>query len=409
MRLTRLTSAVALLLLFVVLLAAGCGKAKDKVANENEARPGRDKELYEEAMKKLKKGRYDEARLLFNVVITSYPDSEYLPKAKLAIADSFYLEGGTANLEQAIGGYKDFAQYFPTHPLVCNVLLQISNAHMRQIIAYNRDWTNARKAENQLKATMQKCGSSPLRPQIQENLRQVQQVLGLHERDIANFYKNNRKAYKAAESRYRDIIEKYPYFNYRDEALYNLGLVLIEQEQPEEAAQYFTMLVRDIPNSEYVEEAKKYLEKLGKPIPAPANNDPAPYRPGRIGQFKLLLGDNDLNPPKDGVLVKKEDKEGKDEQAQAPAPVATSTPDGVSSVRVLPTNVNSASQPVAAPPATSSAPASSGSPQATGDAQPGTNGQSSVSAASEKAKESKPEKIDKNDKKKKGFFGKIFR
>jgi outer membrane protein assembly factor BamD len=393
-----------LLLLVAALVAAGCGKPKDKVATE--ALPGRDKELYEDAMKKLKKGRYDEARLLFNVVITSYPDSEYLPKAKLAIADSFYIEGGSSNLEQAIGGYKDFAQYFPTHPLVCNVLLQISNAHMRQIIAYNRDWTNARKAEAQLKATQQKCGASPLKPQIEGNLKSVQQVLALHERDIANFYKENRKAYKAAESRYKDIIEKYPYFNYRDEALYNLGLVLIEQEQPEEASQYFTMLVRDIPNSEYVDKAKEFLEKLGKPIPAAANNNPAPYRPGRVGKIKLILGDNDIETNPNGVLVMKKEKDAEDQQAAAPAPSANAAPDGGgTSVRIAPTKPggDSTPQPSVAPSATAptTTPATNGSQGSS--AKPEGAAQPLAPATSEKKDTAKPEK------KKKGLMGKIFR
>src|SRR5438128_7127082 len=116
----KLRVLVALMLLIVALFIAACGGAKEKVKNENEARPGRDKELYEVASQKLRKGRYDEARLTFNVIITTYPDSEFLPLAKLAIADSFYLEGGTSQLEQSIGGYKDFANYFPTHPLTCH-------------------------------------------------------------------------------------------------------------------------------------------------------------------------------------------------------------------------------------------------------------------------------------------------
>ncbi|HMY75387.1 MAG TPA: outer membrane protein assembly factor BamD, partial [Blastocatellia bacterium] len=120
---------VSLVMVFSLVLAA-CG-GKDKVKNENAAIPGRDKELYEQASKKAEKGRYDEARLLYNVVITTYADSEYLPLAKLAIADSFYLEGGNSNLEQAIGGYKDFAQYFPTHPKICEVKHKIAQSFMR--------------------------------------------------------------------------------------------------------------------------------------------------------------------------------------------------------------------------------------------------------------------------------------
>jgi outer membrane protein assembly factor BamD len=261
---------------------AACG-GKDKVKNENEYKPGRDKELYETAEQKLKKSRYDEARLLYNVVITTYPDSEYLPLSKLSIADSFYLEGGSSNLEQAIGGYKDFAQYFPTHPLTCAVKLKIAHSHMRQMNAFNRDWTPAKKAELQLKATEISCQNSPLLGQIQQNLREVQQILGLHERDIANFYMANRQAYKAAEGRWRDIVANYPYFTYRDEALFKLGVALIEQEQPEEAAQFFTELLRNIPKSEFAEEAKKYLEKLGKPIPEP---DPNAAAPERFGYFQ---------------------------------------------------------------------------------------------------------------------------
>jgi outer membrane protein assembly factor BamD len=318
--------------LALTLTLAACG-GKDKVKNENEYKPGRDKELYQTAEQKLKKGRYDEARLLYNVVITTYPDSEFLPLAKLAIADSFYLEGGSSNLEQAIGGYKDFAQYFPTHPLTCAVKLKIAHSHMRQMNAFNRDWTPAKKAEFQLKATETSCKNSPLYAQVEQNLDQVQQILGLHERDIANFYMGNRQAYKAAESRWRDIVTNYPKFSYRDEALYKLGVALIEQEQPEEAAQFFTELVREIPGSEFTKDAKQYLEKLGKPIPEPnpAAANATPVRPGRVGQIKLVLGMNDLDISKDGVLVSKEGdtKEESVEKLQKPIEAVG----GVGSVR----------------------------------------------------------------------------
>lgn len=302
----------------------GCGGAKNKVANENEVRPGRDKELYEDAMKKLKKGRYDESRLLFNVVITSYPDSEYLPLAKLAIADSFYREGGSSALEQAIGGYKDFAQYFPTHKLNCSVKLKIAHAYMRQMNAFNRDASKARQAEFQLQATLQSCQNSQLKPEIEANLQQVQQVLGLHELDIARFYISNRQAYKAAEGRLSEVVKNYPYFTYRDEALFLLGVSRIEQEQPEEATTAFTDLLREIPNSEYAPKAKEYLERLGRPIPEPANNNAAPPRPGMMGKVGLILGKNDLTISTDGVLVseKGESKTDVTQSLQKPADAA---------------------------------------------------------------------------------------
>jgi outer membrane protein assembly factor BamD len=309
------------LLVIIVFTIAGCG-AKDNVKNENAAVPGRDKELYEQAMKKAEKGRYDEARLLYNVVISTYVDSEYLPLAKLAIADTFYLEGGTSNLEQAIGGYREFAQFFPTHPRVCDVKHKIAHSYMRQMGAYNRDASKAKQAEFMLKAALQSCQTSQLKPAIESDLRDVQQVLGLHELDIARFYIKNRESYKAGESRLRDIVNQYPLFSYYDESLYLLGVSLIEQEQPEEASEYFTRLLRDYPNSEFAGKGKEYLERLGKPIPEPNNDNPRPERPGLVGGFKLILGYNGLDVSKDGVLLSRkgdEKEEVKDEMKSDPS------------------------------------------------------------------------------------------
>jgi len=295
---------------------AGCGP-KNKVKNENASAEGRDRELYNQASKKAEKGRYDEARLTYNIIITTYPDSAYLPLAKLAIADTFYLEGGTSSLQQAIGGYKDFAQYFPTHPKICEVKHRIAMSYMRQMGAYNREAQMAQQAEQQLKATETACRNSPALVKVQTDLKTVQQVLGLHELDIARFYSDKRQAHKAAEGRLRGIINNYPNFSYLDESLYRLGVSLVEQEQPEEAAEYFSRLVRDYSKSEFAKKGREYLEKLGKPVPEPSNENPAPERPSFVGKFGLIMGRNGLEISEDGVLLSKKGQEKEDVKATA--------------------------------------------------------------------------------------------
>ena len=79
--------------------------------------PGRDRVLFEDAAKEVRKGNHETGRLLFTTIITTYPDSPFLPLAKLAIADSFYLEGGTSSLIQAAASYQDWLTFFPTDPL----------------------------------------------------------------------------------------------------------------------------------------------------------------------------------------------------------------------------------------------------------------------------------------------------
>lgn len=369
------------LLLIAALFAISCGGAKDKVAKDNVAREGRDKELYDEAMEKLRRGKYDEGRLKLNVIITTYPDSGYMALAKLAIADSFYREGGTSQLEQAIGGYKDFINFFQTHPLACQVRLKIAEAYSQQIIAYNRDWTKAQQAERQLQACLTACQNTDLKPAIEERLAQVQQVLGLHELDISRTYAT-RQSWKAVESRTRDIVEKYPNFSYRDEALYKLATSLIEQEQPEAAVQYFTELVRDIPNSEYAKDAKKFLEKLGKPIPEPTDpNAPAPLRPGMMTKFALITGHNGLTISRDGILINEKGEINRDAEQllQHPAQSIDNAP-----------RISSTGGPAAAP-------ASSGETKPTPTPTPTPD------------PKKKDDKKDPKKNEKKGLFGRIFR
>src|SRR5262245_19793239 len=192
MKLGRITVVfVSVFTLALALLLVGC-VPKDKVKNDNASSEGRDRELYNQASKKAEKGRYDEARITYNIIITTYPDSAYLPLAKLAIADTFYLEGGTSSLQQAIGGYKEFAQFFPTHPKICDVKHRIAMSYMRQMGAYNRDASMAAQAERQLKDAESACRYSSSLAQVQNDLRTVQQVEGLHELDIARFYGDNR-------------------------------------------------------------------------------------------------------------------------------------------------------------------------------------------------------------------------
>src|SRR5580704_10746347 len=66
-----------------------------------------DKLLYDKAVKDLQKGRYEMARLTLSTLINTYDTSEYLAKAKLAIADSWFNEGGISGFAQAEQEYKD--------------------------------------------------------------------------------------------------------------------------------------------------------------------------------------------------------------------------------------------------------------------------------------------------------------
>ncbi len=274
--------------------------------------PGRDRELFVVATREVRKNNYDVGRLLFQTIITTYPDSSYLPMAKLAVADSFFLEGSTSSLIQAVQGYQDWLTFFPTHPLADRVVLKIAESEMRQIGLPDRDSTHARRAEQRLKALFEKYPNTILKKDAQQRLGEVQDNLGLHNLYIANFYYgtsvNQKKGgLKGAQSRYREILDKYPNFTFMDEALYRLAVTYLVEEETDQAAKYFQRLVRDYPNSDYVEKAKEQLQIIGATVPAPnpeRQNVLPPEKKSFIGNFKnQLFGVYPLTIDKDGVLM----------------------------------------------------------------------------------------------------------
>lgn len=234
--------------------------------------PGRDRELFIVATREVRKKNFDVGRLLFQTIITTYPDSPYLPMSKLAVADSFFLEGSTSALIQAIAAYQEWLTFFPTHPLADRVVLKIGEAEMRQIGLPDRDATRAKRAETRLKALLAQYPGSILKKDAEERLLQVQDNLGLHNLLIANYYytqsvDQKKGGLKGAQSRYREILDKYPNFSFQDEALYKLANTYLVEEETDQAARYFQQIVRDYPNSEWVEKSKEQLQLIGATVP----------------------------------------------------------------------------------------------------------------------------------------------
>ena len=277
--------------------------------------PGRDKELFIVATREVRKKNYEVGRLLFQTIITTYPDSPYLPMAKLAVADSFFLEGSTSALIQAAAGYQDWLTFFPTHPLADRVLLKIAESEMRQIGLPDRDSTHAKKAEQRLRALLQMYPNTKLKPLVETRLEEVQDNLGLHNLWIANYYYKQSVEYKkgglkGAQSRYREILDKYPNFNYMDEALYKIAVTYLLEEETDQAARYFQQLVRDYPNSDYVEKSKEQLNLIGATIPEPNPERMKVLPPDKKSFFENFknefLGIYPLTIDKNGVLMTKD-------------------------------------------------------------------------------------------------------
>ncbi|HTH50706.1 MAG TPA: outer membrane protein assembly factor BamD [Pyrinomonadaceae bacterium] len=282
--------------------------------------PGRDRELFIVGTREIRKGNYDTGRLLFQTIITTYPDSPYLPMSKLAIGDSFYLQGDSSALIQAIASYQDWLTFFPTHPLADRVVLKIAESEMRQVGLPDRDATHAKRAETRLKALLQNYPNSILKPDTQVRLREVQNNLGLHGLGVANYYYslsvNQKKGgLKGAQSRYREVLDKYPDFCNTDEVLFKLANTYLLEEETDQAARYFQRIIADYPNSDFVGKSKEQLQLIGAAIPetSAARLDIKPCtHPGFLTSMKNeFFGSYPMTIDKNGVLMTKSFDKGR--------------------------------------------------------------------------------------------------
>jgi outer membrane protein assembly factor BamD len=297
------------------------GGGDDKYADlTGSAVAGRDRVLFEEATKEVRKSHYDTGRLLFANIINTYPDSPFLALAKLAIADSFFLEGTTSSLIQAAQAYQDWLTFFPTDPLADDASLKVAEAEMRQMGLSDRDISHARKAELRLKVLLQTYPKSPLRATVEDRLREVQENLAMHNLQIARFYydakfKQDKGGLKGSQSRLKEIVDKYPCFSYNDEVYFRLGATYQAEEEPDEAAKYYQKLVQEYPESEFNEKAREQLNIIGAPIPEKSTPNPCSHKTQQSFMGNLMQqvsGKADVTTNRNGILISKDGKEGTD-------------------------------------------------------------------------------------------------
>ncbi len=249
---------------------AGCAvihRARNEDLGANVA-PGDqpDKILFEKAATEISKGRYDVGRLTLQVLINTYPDSEYLSKAKLLTAQSYYKQGGVSGLTQAEAEYKDFQTFFPTAPEAPRAQYLAGMCHFRLMGKPDRDLTEARDAEAEFKTFLDKYPDNNLVPEVKGRLREVQEVLATGDFETARLY-YKRGAMRAASSRFQEIANSYPDYSQADQALWYMGQSFEKLRKQNDAASAYDRLLSDYPLSPSAKLAKARLVALHKPIP----------------------------------------------------------------------------------------------------------------------------------------------
>jgi outer membrane protein assembly factor BamD len=296
----RLTRKIAAIALAVLVLGAVSAQAKEKqpkhkknqdlstnpLANVKSRQP--DKELFDKAMTAMKKGRYDVARLDLQTMLNTYPDSEYRMRAKLAVGDTWFKEGGTAAFAQAESEYKDFITFFPNAPEAAEAQMKVADIFYHQMEKPDRDYTNALRAEQEYRTMINQFPDSKLVPRAKQKLRDVQEVLAERETQIGLYYESQEE-YTAAIARLQTVVDTYPLYSKSDLALLAIGdsyagearsiqaapglaaavKERMRAEYQNKAAAAYAKVITRYPMAPHVDDARDRLVAMNRPIPEP--------------------------------------------------------------------------------------------------------------------------------------------
>ncbi len=290
----------------IALTVAACGgKPKNKITLEDAKGPGRDRELYREAVEAIRKANYDQGRILLNTMINTYPESPLVKIAKLSNADSFYLQGGSKNLAQAEAAYREFVEFFPDDPLADDVMMKMAEIHLKQVESPDRDQTHAKLAERQLKETLRRYPGTDQKEQIEGLMTEVQEILAMHELKVARFNFELRQAMAGAQYRTEEILNKYPNFSRFDEALWIHAQTMAAQEDTQTASDDLTRLVTNYPKSDFAEKAREQLTKYGKAAPDadPTKVAEVKAEKGMVSKVTGLLFGPKIDTSNKGVVI----------------------------------------------------------------------------------------------------------
>ncbi len=278
------------------LLSSCIHKKYDTPITKNTQQP--DKVLFDQAIKDIEHGRYEVARISLQTLMNTYESSEYMAKAKLAIADSWYREGAANGLAQAEAEYKDFILFYPQMEEAAEAQNRVCEIHYKQMDKSDRDWSQTLKAETECRDVLQKFPNSKFVPQATQRLRNIQESLGEHEYVVGNFYWK-REMNPAAANRLTALVDQYPLYSKAGESLYEAGDAYSKMGPRfrKQAGEEFAKLVREYPLSNRVDDAKARLEDLEVPVPQadPTALKRAQYeqdnfhRPGMVSRSMGLL------------------------------------------------------------------------------------------------------------------------
>jgi outer membrane protein assembly factor BamD len=258
----------------LVLLPACSGHQLDLEALSSAS----DEIVWEAGVKASEKKDWESARQFFRRLIDAFPQSEHQADARIALADSYFEEGGTANYVLAVSSYREFLTLYPQHAKSDYAQFRTGESYFKQKNSPDRDQTATEQALEEYQRLLDVYPESRWVEPARERIHGCRQMLARAHFGVGFFYQRTRQAWRSAIGRYETILSDYPDFDRIDEVLYRLAECLGNAGRYAEARPHLARLQSEFPQSSFVEDAKKLEASFPPPgvPPAPATNPATP-------------------------------------------------------------------------------------------------------------------------------------
>ena len=257
--------AAAPLMLVLAMGASGCASSGPLAVAPNEA----DKVLLDRGNEALSQKKWTSARQYFSKLLEGYPQSQYRADAKLGVGDSYLGENNSASFVYAVNEYREFLAFYPTNLRADYAQYQLGMVHIKQMLGPQRDQTETKEAIHEFETFVERYPTSPMLPQAKQRLREAKDRLSDGWLQVGTFYLRVRY-YKGAESRFRELLAMDPDYTRKDSLYFHLAETLERSNKEAEALPYYERLVEEYEQSEFLEEAKRRIERLKLTVPAAA-------------------------------------------------------------------------------------------------------------------------------------------
>jgi outer membrane protein assembly factor BamD len=246
--------------LTVVMLAATAACAsRPATPPPGAAQP--DRFLFDRGNEAIKEEEWLNARTYFQQIVDNYPQSPVRPDAKLGMGDAYLGEGNTESLVLAANEFREFLQFYPTHPRADYAQYKMAMSHFEQMRAPGRDQTETAAALKEFDVFFQRYPNSALMPEVKMNWRIARDRLSESSFLVGMTYYRQRWDPGAIE-RFREVLRDDPGFSGRDRVYFYLAESLNRTKKTAEALPYYQRILDEFTESEFLDDARERVQAL---------------------------------------------------------------------------------------------------------------------------------------------------